>query len=342
MLGYRRLSLRCLCFSCRKKHNIGTSFHTIYIDHLPLGVRIVIDSGNDMIGGESANCQGEDTALHENPEKDARFRYPREVSTLWERDYQKMTGDGKTYREFAAIGIPDGVSSSISSTLVQRNLPRRLYIMANEPVDERSLRSLDKFYGHESYPVIAITAPKHDLDVESTKHNYVACYGDPSVTSAFVEYRHFELRHVRPNIALDASTSRVFRLAVDEHSPCRPLVLIMPINFHRTTLHAGYFLLDGDLVVRLYSSYLLAACPNPVDAPSSYDDDDRNDNDDAGSSISVIDVGHDETMRRVRAAFARLGFFRHHSTRRDQIFAYDEYATIIVGNLENIDMPLVR
>lgn len=261
-----------------------------------------------------------ETELYTNLNVSSAFRYARPFETDVTYDSKQVTVNGVDYINVIITGIPDGVSPDANEAVIKRQTPRRLYILSDQPLDYADIEVIDGFYGKRSFPMPTATAICAQLSAYP-RNNFYSVDGPPSVTSRFIEYRYVQRRHQPANIAWDTSTGNLYRLVLPSNSAM--LVLVMPENFVRTSLKRGYFRLDNDLIVRVYSRFVLSAATLEPD----------------NELISVINTDDTRLMSVIRAFFARLGMHKIVSTSVNQIYAYDRYLTLAVGSISNIALP---
>lgn len=254
-----------------------------------------------------------------------RYFYARPYKTdIQNAEYRQMTLDGNYYFDIWIIGIPDGVSPVANETMIQKNSPRRLYIYSNDPLPENYLLSVDSIYGRDKYPLLELTTPCATLldGMPPKECNFYATYNftPPRIDSSFVEYRFVQLRHRQAtNILYDLGTQQTYRLVLPKRAAT--LVLIMPLNFIRTTLKSGYFIFeDNNLIVRVYSKYFLSAARTEEDR----------------GLVSVISTDDVHLMTRVTQFMSKLGIHSISKPSLNQIMGYDKYIKIIVGSVSNV------
>lgn len=231
-----------------------------------------------------------------------------------------MTLNGTEYIDVFITGVPDGVSPLANETLIPPNSIYRLYIFADQKLDEEFLNTLDNVYGKIPYPIIQADVANGSV-ATYPKCNFNMCLGTPSNLSEFVEYRYLQQRHTISNITFDSANSLVYRMVMPEQPL---LVLIMPENFVRTGLKCGYFRFENNLIVRIYSKYFLS---------SRFTDDEDN------GDITVYTSANTTLNSLVLKFFGRLDLHKISSNHSDHIYAYDRYLTAIVGSISNVVVP---
>ena len=189
---------------------------------------------------------------------------------------------------------------------------------------ETYLETIDRFYGKEPYPILYCDAPVNILtnNDDIPKENFYLSNGVPSSLTTFVEYRYLAQRHLKTNIAFDVQTNTVYRLVLPEKTM---IVIIMPENFIRTGLKTGYFKFENNLIVRVYSSYMLSSANYiPKDT----------------YEISVYNNSNVRVRSAIEQLFARFNLHKIVMKRPNQIYAYDKYMTMVVGSISNIILPV--
>lgn len=259
------------------------------------------------------------TELYTNLTNKAAYRYPREFKTDIDVDHTEITLDGKTFIDITITGIPDNVSALANEALVAKDTPRRLYIFSDVPLTEQYLHTLDRFYGKSPYKIIECLTPNIQLS-SFPKNNFYLTNEPPSSISEFVEYRQFKQRHLLTNIAIDHNTMFLYKLVLSQP---QLLVIIMPSNFIRTGLKTGYFRFDNNLIIRVYSNYMLSSELS----------------DENVSEITVFTTNDVRLNSIVEKLFGRFGMHKIGSNSDDHIFAYDKFMTMVVGSVSNIALP---
>nr|WDA64674.1 GrBNV gp35-like protein [Oryctes rhinoceros nudivirus] len=259
------------------------------------------------------------TELYTNLSNTSKYRYPREYATDIAYDQKELTLDGLTFTNIIITGIPDGVSPIANEALIERNTPRRLYIFSETPLTDQYLNMLDKFYGKVAYKIFTCDMPNTTL-VSYPRNNFYLTNGQPSSISEFVEYRYLTQRHLLTNIAYDISTNFLYKLVLPE----KPLlVIIMPKNFIRTGLKSGYFRFDNNIIVRVYSKYILS---------SELTEDDTHE-------VTSFSTDNLKLVSIIEKFFGRLGMHKIVSNSNDQLYGYDKFMTMVVGNVANVVLP---
>ncbi|ATY70229.1 GrBNV gp35-like protein [Tomelloso virus] len=259
------------------------------------------------------------TELYTNLSNTGNYNYPRQYATKVGYDQKEMTVDGVNFTNITITGIPDGVSPIANEALVNKNALRRLYIFSDNQLSDQYLESIDRFYGKVPYPIVYCNVPNDTLDTVP-EENFYACDGPPSSVSQFVEYRYLHQRHLITNVAYDPNTNNIYKLCLPE-SPL--MVIVMPANFIRTGLKTGYFKFDNNLIIRVYSRYMLS---------SSNAADDQNE-------ITVFSNYNIRLKSTIEQLFSRFGMHKIVSNRDNQIYGYDKFMTMVVGSVSNIVLP---
>lgn len=246
------------------------------------------------------------------------------------------------------IGIPDGVSPYADRALIPAGTKRRLYVFSDEELDANHLEMIDSLYGKQPYPNFKCdlltqantldTFPKNNFYMRNETMN--EALGNQSTTTccptmscSYIEYRYLQRRHILANICFNPYNGAVYRLVIAK----RPMLcIIMPENFIRTGLKTGYFRFENNLIVRVYSRYLLSAhLAEPTTNPTELDVQQQ-----PLVEVSVFDFNNVKMNKMVRRIFGRFGLHKIDSFNSNHIFAYDKYVTMIVGSIANISLPL--
>lgn len=231
---------------------------------------------------------------------------------------------GATTKRIFVTGIPDGLSEHTNVALVERGAPRRLAVSSEAPLTESELRLIDKAFGRKPYP-IPMLDDRSEMYTISGDHrpsvNFLAPIGPgpTSTLSRFVEYRFFEQRHQPATVLLDPYTGQLHRFV----PPSMPIVIVMPENFIKTDKSSGYFTVDENLIVRIYSRYPLSA---RVELP------DHN-------LYSQISLSNERTVNVCKQALTSLGLHKITYTHNDQIYGSDAFVTAVIGKVANINLP---
>lgn len=244
------------------------------------------------------------------------------------------------------IAIPDGIGLNVNSANVQLPCYMRLFAYTQSPLNDEELAKIDQFIAQRGtpYPILTIDptiVTTTTLNFYPKNNFYMAIgggggvgggvgVGSASSASRFIEYRYFLTRHCMSNILYDPKSGMVNRFVLP-FTP--PTVLIMPNNFVRTGLRRGYFTNPSGLIVRVYARRALscesASVTRLVD-----------------NVISLLPSAssEDRVLAYARSLFARLGMHRVYTNRDEdgdlvQIYAYDEYATLVIGRVDNLQLP---
>lgn len=259
------------------------------------------------------------TELYTNITNIGQYQYPREYETNITFDRKDLTVDGISFTNITITGIPDGVSPIANEALIEKNTVRRLYIFSDTPLNEQYLDTLDKFYGKVPYKITVCSMPNTVL-ASYPKNNFYLTNGPPSSISDFVEYRYLMHRHFITNIAFDGNSNAVYRLVLPE----RPLlVIIMPRNFIRTGLKTGYFRFENNIIIRVYSRYLLSS--------EIFDEDTK--------EITSFSMHNVRLKLVIEKLFGRFGMHKIVSNSDNQLYGYDKFMTMVVGSVANVVLP---
>ena len=261
-----------------------------------------------------------DTELYINLSANSNYKYAREYYTDANSENRQITIDGTNFIPITITGIPDCVSPDANEALIPANQLKRLYIFSNAQLDENTLQSIDSFYSRGKFPIFKCDTPIALLS-SLPRTNFYMVDDQPTSVSNFTEYRYLLERHIISRIVYNRATNEIYNMVLPE----RPLlVLIMPSNFIRTGLKQGYFHYDNNIIIRVYSRYLLSS--------HNYDD-----NDDG--RITVISSNNEKLRSVVERAFNRFGIHKIITSNEYQIYGYDRFLTFVVGKISNVVMP---
>lgn len=229
---------------------------------------------------------------------------------------KELTTDGIAFTNITITGIPDGVSPLANDALVEKGSLRRLYIFSDTPLNEKYMHSVDQFYGRDHY-AITVGAMANTVVESIPNTNFYMSAGPPSSVTDFVEYRYMAQRHLLTNVYVDSSTNELYKLVLPE----RPLlVIIMPSNFIRTGMKTGYFRYASNLIIRVYSKYILS---------STLFEEDTNE-------VTKFNSYNSQLKSMAELQLSRCGMHKIVSSRNDQIYGYDKYMTMVVGSISNL------
>lgn len=254
--------------------------------------------------------------LYTNNANIGEYKYPREYQT--DVDFEKRTIiiNNDAYM-ITVTGIPDGVSPLTNETIIPIGRLRRLYIFSDKSLTESALQSIDALYGRKPYPIHFTQIVRQRLE-NYPNNNFYMCKGPPNSISDYIEYRYLQHRHQIATIAYDSETLSVYQLVL----PKRPLlVIIMPENFVKTGLKSGYFRFENNIIVRVFSQFLLSS--GQMD---SHDD----------GAVTLFNKDNEKISNIIESFFSRLGIHKIASNSPNHIYGYDKYLTLVVGSIANI------
>lgn len=245
------------------------------------------------------------------------YKYPREWQTDVTHERRTMIMNNEAY-VITITGIPDGVSPIANEAIISPTSLMRLYIFSDKALTEENLQSIDTLYGRKPYPIVYTQIVRNRLETYPN-NNFYMCRGSPeSSVTEYVEYRYLQNRHQISTIAYNNESGAVTQMVL----PKRPmLVIIMPDNFVRNSLRSGYFRFDNNIIIRVFSKYLLSS--NQIDAQ---DD----------GSVTLFTTSNEKISNIVESFFSRLGIHRIASNSPNHIYGYDKYITLVVGSIANI------
>lgn len=252
-----------------------------------------------------------------------RFRYARQFQTdIQTAETRELTIDNINFITITIIGVPDGIDVRANEAIIRNDTIKRLYILSDIELSENYLSTIDSFYGKIIFPIIECKTLIPLLNFPPVNNFYACSSVQPNTLSTFVEYRYLQQRHMTADVCVNATYDFISRIVL----PKRPLlVIIMPRNFVRTSLKAGYFLFDHNIVIRVYSKYLLACAQdgNEPDFPV----------------ITDMNINDRKFMDTVNGFYGRLGFHKIASHTQKHVYAFDKYMTIVTGSIANVSYP---
>lgn len=227
---------------------------------------------------------------------------------------------GQTKKHVFITGIPDGISEYTNVALVNRGEPRRLTVSSVDPLNDEELEEIDNKHRTFYYPIPTFRDPIYTL-ADRPNVNFIMPINDapPSSLSRYVEYRYLQTRHIPATIMFNPRTGHIHRFV----PPANNIVLIMPENFTKTDTSSGLFVLDENLIVRIYSK-------RPLSASVILPDHDL---------YSEISIYNSKTLELCKQILANLGLHRISYQSDNQIYGVDAYITAVIGNIANINLP---
>jgi len=261
-----------------------------------------------------------DTTLYVNLMPTTKYKYPREFRTDIETENRQIVVNRFGSVWITITGIPDCISKETNEAIIPTGEYKRLYIFSDVELDEAILLDLDGFYGREPYPILNCENIIGNLD-RYPSINFYMVDGTPMSTSTFVEYRYIKQRHIVSNLAYNKQTGDVYNIMLPRPSL---LVFIMPDNFIRLGLKHGYFHFENNIIIRVYSKYILSSRLEQAEDPG---------------EITVFSADNSRVKTIVERFFNRLGIHKIVSNDDNQIYGYDKYITLVVGKLSNVVMP---
>lgn len=164
-----------------------------------------------------------------------------------------------------------------------------------------------------------------------------------SIDSEFVNYKYIQHRYEPTNIFYNKFSGDVFRLVLPKHRALT--VYIMPENFIQTDLKVGYFHLNDNLIIRVYSQHILSSYSNLINnswmmknAANLNAQQDVIQQQKEDEFVSVISVHNEFIMRRIYNFFNHMNIINISINSNDQVIGYDDTLTFVVGNISNISL----
>lgn len=175
---------------------------------------------------------------------------------------------------------------------------------------------------------------------------------DVTIDSEFVNYKYIQHRYEPTNIFYNQYSGDVFRLVLPKHRALT--VYIMPENFIQTDLKVGYFHLNDNLIIRVYSQHILSSYSNLInnswmkkyasavaeaaDNVNAQQQQQQQQHEHAEEFVSVISVHNEFIMRRIYNFFNHMNIINISINSNDQVIGYDDTLTFVVGNISNISL----
>lgn len=261
--------------------------------------------------------------LYKNPTiNDYAYKTFRPYSTKTRAELKELSGGDTIEPKLVYItGVPEGVSNDTNVALIERGQPLRLCICSNQPLTDQEFELIDKLYKAKDYPVPLLVNPIATIPTDYPPVNFIATADPvPSSLSRFVEYRYLKSRHQNANVLFNVHDGTLHRYV----PPVRPkLVLIMPENFTKVEPSSGFFIVDENLIIRVYSRYLLSAAVTLPDH----------------NLYSEISVDNSRTLNICKRILTNLDLHRITYRVNDQIYGTDAFITAVIGSVANINLP---
>lgn len=254
-----------------------------------------------------------------------KFIYPRPFE-FYDTHHNVTFVSGNDRITITVSGVPDGVSPLATRAIMKKGTISRMHIYSTVPItEEKYMKAVDLQYGKIPYPVLSCSLELRLKHKNIPQVNFfTSSTMPPSAVSQFTEYRYLMLRDIPSNIVYDSKSGSVFRLTLPE----RPfLVIMMPENFIQTAQRQGYFVFENDLIIHVFSRYTLSSKTHRLERKVHVTD------------LSMINSDRIKTL--VNSLFARLGLHKvsFNIVQYNNIFAYDKYITMVVGNIANVIYP---
>lgn len=264
--------------------------------------------------------------LYKNVDKTWDYVYP--TPYLYQEDkpiFLKLVNNTST--EIKICGIPDGVDPIINYTLIEKNMPKRLFIMSDTPINNEELNVIYGLYGKRYYPIRQIQPIINDpiklqyyVSTQFLDNFFTTTDDNPSNISKFLEYRYFSKRHLPasklyvPTISGDILCN--FILPKNKAN----LIIIMPENFIQTEEKAGYFKLDNNIHIRIYSKCNLSSVSKEID----------------NNLTTIINNKNETIVKNISDYISKLNFTNVTIT-ENQIIGTDNLFTAVIGTISNLN-----
>lgn len=227
---------------------------------------------------------------------------------------------GTTKKPIFITGIPDGISEFTNVALTDTGATRRLTVSSIEPLNESEIEEIENKHRVAYYPIPTFKDPLSVL-IDRPNLNFVMPLSSlpPTSLSRYVECRYFLARHIPATIMFNPYTGHVHRFV----PPSTNIVLIMPENFTKTGTYSGLFVIDENIIVRVYSK-------KPLSASIALPDHDR---------YSEISIYSSKTLEACKRILSNLGLHRIIYQSDNQIYGVDSFVTAVIGDIANINLP---
>lgn len=134
-----------------------------------------------------------------NPYNDYRFTYARPFGTKIAGPLEKSVMKHGRSVQVIFYGVPNGVDPKTYKTLVSKNVPKRLFLFSNEPLDDEEIAVADELIGQSSLPIVTAESaacaglPAGGVPLE----NFYLCQRVPDTNTGYYEYRYLYNRYTR-------------------------------------------------------------------------------------------------------------------------------------------------
>lgn len=262
--------------------------------------------------------------LYKNTDNDFKYFYPTQYRSFDNKE--KFVELLKTSNVIKIYGIPDGVDPKINYTLIKENEMKRLYIMSNLQLNSEQLTTIHKLYGIKYFPIRNL----YDiLDINNLQFNasnitenfYTTLFNEqPSSVSQFVEQRFFSKRHIPATkfIKQGQEIINITNLVLPPN--VATIIIMMPENFIQTSETSGYFHLQNNIIIRLYSKYRLVSNNKQLDH----------------NLVTIINTKNKILTNNLLEYLDKLKLFRITIT-KTQIIGQDNIFKAIIGNISNLN-----
>lgn len=252
---------------------------------------------------------------------ESRIEYPHQYPREYKPNNRKILPwvwkkkEGLTKIKF--ICIPDTYNTKADIIEYDSNLECRLYILSSHHLDENVLKKLDDIYGSASYPIYNENNLLTEKINELQSFNFYANENKPTTNTEYVEYKLFSQRHHLTRLHYDFKKNKLAKLHLPSNSAL--LVIVMPENFIKTGDYKGYFVFEKNIIVKVYSNYLLSAKIISLDI----------------NQVTDLNSLSNETKLKIIDFFSKLNFIKFEQNKK-QIIISDKYLKLVVGELNNL------
>lgn len=262
--------------------------------------------------------------LYKNVDNNFKYFYPTPYISFDNKE--KLIELLKDSNVIKVYGVPDGIDPKINYTLTKQNEKKRLYIMSHIRLNTEQLNTIHKLYGIKYYPIrnlydfLNINSIQFKTSLIS-ENFYTTLYDEqPSSVSQFVEYRFFSKRHFPATKFIQQNKEQINITNFVLPPNFASIIIIMPENFIQTTETSGYFYLQNNIIIRLYSKYRLTSNNKQADH----------------NLITVINTKNKLLTNNLLDYFNKLKFLQITITEY-QIIGQDNIFRAIIGNTSNLN-----
>lgn len=202
-----------------------------------------------------------------NSELNNYFIYPCNI-TLHEESQIIYTDDAKSIRSIYIVGVPENISPIVNIAYCKVSETKRMFIYSNLKLTESQIETFQETYKKDNNFLPIYNIDKNGVIYDIWNNNilnnqnfYLAINPFnggmdfiPNSLSKIYEYKYIEKRYELTNIIFNPTNNMIYSLVPPKEMITT--IIVMPLNFYRTSFKTGYFLFDN-LIIRIFSKYLL-------------------------------------------------------------------------------------